>query len=103
MLKLPFWKDAVERVLASVLGALGAYLAAVAITPMDLQWWQGLALAGLAGLVSAVKAAIARYIGDPDSASLATPVEPNEHLRTPVLRVNRHSNPADYDDESGQL
>jgi hypothetical protein len=67
--------DLVERVLSTFLGA--ALAVAVAAGPadlVDLTFWKGVALAGLAAVVSLIKGFAASSFGDRSSASLSPKV-----------------------------
>ena len=67
--------DLAERVIWTALAAAaGVVLAASPHDPLDADMWQTAGAAGLAAAVSLVKGLLARYVGDPNSASSATQV-----------------------------
>lgn len=71
MFTVTFWKDAAERALSSVAGAAVALLGAEGLGLLTADWASVGSVAGLAGVVSLLKALMARNVGDPESASLA--------------------------------
>ena len=65
-----FWADLGERVIATAAQSLVALLGVSEIGILDVDWAQAASVAGLAALLSALKAIAATRIGDPDSAAL---------------------------------
>lgn len=73
----PFRKDAIERVLRTAGVAAAVVLAVVPVLQVELDKTGGkLTLVGLLSLGTAVLAAVAKFRGDPDSASLSKPLPP---------------------------
>ena len=64
--------DALERVLATFAQAFLAIIVAAPI--LDMSTWKAAAVSGIAAAMSALKALVAKGVGDPESASLASSV-----------------------------
>jgi hypothetical protein len=84
MLNRAFWTATLERVLASIAGAVLALLTADGFDLLTADWRAVLSTAGLAGLASLLKALIASKVGDNPGPSLAnekvTAVNPRDGL-----------------------
>lgn len=71
MFSRAFWIATAERVIASIAGAVIAVLTADGFDLLNAHWPGILATAGVAGLVSLLKALVAANIGDNPGPSLA--------------------------------
>lgn len=71
MLNRAFWTATLERIVATVAGAVLAVLTADGFDLLTADWRGVLSTAGLAGLVSLLKALIASRVGDNPGPSLA--------------------------------
>lgn len=85
MFTKPFWIATAERVIASIVGAVLAVLTADGFDILNADVRAVLATAGLAGLVSLLKALVASNIGDNRGPSLA-----NEKVGTVNPRDGLH-------------
>jgi tetrahydromethanopterin S-methyltransferase subunit C len=65
-----FWKDTVERVVASAAGGALTALGLDVVNVLDTDWKVVVGSAAGTGLVSLLKALVARNVNDPQSASL---------------------------------
>lgn len=66
----PFIRDAVERIISTYVQSFLGLLITGGITDLSVSTIQAAALAAIPAALSAVKALLARWKGDPDSASL---------------------------------
>lgn len=71
-----FWRDAVERAIATAAQAgIGLLIVdGVTVGLLDVGWPGGLSVIGSAALASVLKSLVASNIGDPESASLSPSV-----------------------------
>lgn len=72
---IPWVRDAVERVAATYVQSVIGLLTADQLTSMDMSTVKTLLVSGLPAVLALVKAWLARWVGDADSASLLPDVK----------------------------
>ncbi|HEU5223921.1 MAG TPA: holin [Candidatus Lumbricidophila sp.] len=72
MFTLTFWKDTIERAIATTAQVAIALLGADGLGVLTVNWPQVGSVASLAGLLAVLKALAAARLGDPGTASLVT-------------------------------
>lgn len=71
---MSFWIDLAERAAATYVEAFLGLVIAAAATPIDIGTIQAAGIAAIPAGLAVIKAGLARFIGDPASASLAASV-----------------------------
>lgn len=70
MWSVKFWKDIIERVVATFCEALAGMLTVDGLGIIEVEWHECLSVAALIALASLLKGVGASYVGDRTSASL---------------------------------